>query len=464
MKLKFMNNIGLIGLGVMGQNLVLNMNDHGYSVSVFNRTLDITKTFCSQNIEKNIEGYEDLNSFILSLEKPRKIILLVKAGDIVDDVINQLKPLLESGDIIIDSGNSFYKDTQRREQSLAIDKIRFIGLGISGGEEGARNGPSFMAGGDEVAYAELEPILKNISALDFSSGKCVSYFGKGGAGHYVKMVHNGIEYIDMQLIADIYNLLKNSNKNNDQILKFFKEANESEVESYLIEITIKILSKKDEDGKLLLDSILDYASQKGTGQWASVSSLEIGYPGFSFASAVFSRYASSQKDNRVKFSNIYNSNLNCLSIVPQSLLKSYYIAKIISYAQGLDLIKKASEINGWNINMSECVRVWQGGCIIRARLLKLLLKVYEQNKNIDNILESKDISVIINNGINDLRTLSAEAIKNGIVATGFTSSLEYFENLITKSLPSNLIAAQRDVFGAHGYKRIDEEGDFHTNW
>ena len=322
-----MNNIGLIGLGVMGQNLVLNMSDKGYRVSVFNRTWETTKDFCSNNKGNSIEGFEHLKDFILSLERPRKIILLVKAGSAVDDVIQEILPFLDKEDIVIDSGNSFYKDSERREGELKSDGIRFIGLGISGGEEGARHGPSFMVGGSKEGFLEVEKILTDISAKDFNNGKCVSYFGEGGAGHYVKMVHNGIEYIDMQLIADVYYILKNCNKDNLQIAEFFKQINDSDAGSYLIEITLTVLNKKDEDGSFLIDKILDTASQKGTGQWASVSALEMGYPGYSFANAVFSRYISSEKEKRLKLSSIYPKNTNCLSIAPNFLINAYTMIK-----------------------------------------------------------------------------------------------------------------------------------------
>ncbi|MEI7603696.1 MAG: NADP-dependent phosphogluconate dehydrogenase [bacterium] len=457
-----MQDIGLIGLGVMGQNLVLNISEKGYKVSVYNRTFEITEEFTKNN--SSITGFENIKDFVLSLKTPRKIMIMVKAGDAVDSVISELIKFIDKKDIIIDCGNSFYKDTDRRNDYLQSLGFRYIGLGVSGGEEGARNGASFMAGGEITAYNEIKDIIEKAAATDFYGTKCAGYFGLGGAGHFVKMVHNGIEYIDMQLLSEVYSIFQRSSKNNSQIADIFSNWNNNELSSYLVEISEKILRKKDDDGSDLVDHILDTVSQKGTGQWTSITSLENSIPAFAFSASVFSRVVSSSKDQRVKISSMYKTNKNSLSLPTLSVEKAYLIAKILAYIQGLELIAKVSEEKLWNIDLSECIRVWQGGCIIRSVLLKKFNSILKDSKKLTNLLENQDIAEIINTNINDLRQIASESILLNIPLPGMMSCLIYLDMYSSKQLPANLTAAQRDYFGAHGYKRNDKEGDFHTDW
>lgn len=460
-----MNNIGIIGMGTMGQNLALNLSDHDYKVAVFNRSPEVVQEFLETNKRnKKITGFSGLKDFASSLDLPRKIILLVTAGDAVDQVIEEIKPYIQSGDILIDGGNSNYLDTERRIKLLNLLNISFLGLGISGGESGARHGASFMAGGNKNAYDEMRSILENIAALDAMDGKCVSYFGEGGAGHFVKMIHNGIEYIDMQLLADFYFVLKYSQKDNTQIANIFSEWNEHDAGSYLLEISAKILQKKDEDGTDIIEKIMDVASHKGTGQWASVYSLENEIASYSFASSVYYRYVSSQKDIRTILEKRFPASTTCVSLVPHEAEKAYLAAKTIGYIQGLEIIMQASLKYNWIIDMSECIRVWQGGCIIRAKLLDILYNIYKKNEFKNHLLDVGEIVVMLNEGNDSLHLLASEAIRNHLPIPGITSALDYLDSYTRAKLPANLIAAQRDYFGGHKYKRWDKEGDFHTEW
>jgi len=455
-----MNSIGLIGLGVMGQNLVLNMSDHDYHVSVFNRTWEVTKEFCTTNKGKYIEGFEQIKEFVDSLQRPRKIIILVKAGDAVDAVLSEILPMLEEGDIVMDLGNSFYQDTEKRNKLFVEHRINFMGVGISGGEEGARHGASFMVGGNQESFLQIKNILEDCAASDFSGGKCVGYFGNGGAGHFVKMVHNGIEYVDMQLIADIYSVLKNSGYENKEISDIFENLNSGKTSSYLLEITVKILRKKDENGEDLINKILDETGQKGTGQWASEAALNMSVPAFSFADSVFSRYLSTKKTKRLELAKIYNPDKINEKIYHDVLESAYLAAKILSYAQGFEIIFEASSNYGWNVDLSECARVWQGGCIIRAKLLSKFNLALQNSE----LLLNSDIQEILKNNIEKLQNFVAYAANNLLFTPGFSSCYQYFSGYVTGNSSANLISAQRDFFGAHGYKRVDKEGDFHTVW
>jgi 6-phosphogluconate dehydrogenase len=490
------SDIGLIGLAVMGQNLVLNMADHGYTVSVYNRSPSKTREFIEECKAKEpsherVIGHEDLASFVLSIKRPRKIVLLVKAGSATDLTINALVPFLEKGDIIIDGGNALWTDTIRREKELRAKDIEFIGSGVSGGETGARFGPSLMPSGTRQAWASLEPIWRDIAAkVDPATGEpleggapgkpveggfsCAEYIGPDGAGHYVKMVHNGIEYIDMQLICEAYWLMKNLlGMASDEIGAIFEEWNKGELSSFLIEITAEILKQKDPEGPgFLVDQILDTAGQKGTGQWTAANALELGAPANAIAAAVYARALSSVKEERVEASKILKGpELKPVpekdkSAVIESIKNALYCSKICAYAQGFQLIDKAQVAYNWKLNFGEIAQIWRGGCIIRARFLQKITDAYALNSRLKNLMLDPYFTDEMNKGQEGWRKVIALAVTNGIPAQGFAAALAYYDGYRSADLPANLLQGQRDYFGAHTYERKDKPRGvfFHLDW
>ena len=487
-------DIGLVGLAVMGQNLALNIADHGYTIAVFNRNPEKTREFISE-AKKNepsharLVGYEDLASFVLSIKRPRKIVLLVKAGSATDVTINALVPFLEEGDIIIDGGNSLWTDTIRREKELRTKGIEFIGSGVSGGETGARFGPSLMPSGTRMAWSSLEPIWRDIAAkVDATTGQplegaapgrpiqggfsCTEYIGPDGAGHYVKMVHNGIEYIDMQLICEAYWLMKNLlGMQANEIGKIFEEWNKSELSSYLIEITADILQQKDPMGPgFLVDKILDTAGQKGTGQWTAANALELGAPANAIAAAVYARALSSIKEERVEASKTLKGpaikHESDKKAIIDAIKSALYCSKICAYAQGFQLIDKAQVAYNWKLNFGEIAQIWRGGCIIRARFLQKITDAYALNSRLKNLMLDPYFTNAMNEGQGGWRKVIALAITNGIPAQGFSAALAYYDGYRSASLPANLLQGQRDYFGAHTYERTDQPRGkfFHLDW
>ncbi|MGQ9870721.1 NADP-dependent phosphogluconate dehydrogenase [Leptodesmis sp.] len=462
---------GVIGLAVMGENLALNVERNGFPVAVYNRSREKTDEFMATRAQgKNFVAAYTLEDFVASLERPRKILIMVKAGAPVDAVIDQLKPLLDEGDILIDGGNSLFTDTQRRAAALESEKFTFIGMGVSGGEEGALLGPSLMPGGTKQAYDYLEPILTKIAA-QVDDGPCVTYIGPGGAGHYVKMVHNGIEYGDMQLIAEAYDLMKNVlGLNATQLHEVFAEWNTTdELNSYLIEITANVFKVMDPDtGIPLVDEILDAAGQKGTGRWTVDNALEIGVPIPTIIAAVTARIMSSYKQERVAAakelvgpSTTFDGDVKTFIAKVRDAL---YCSKMCSYAQGMALLSKASQVYGFNLNLGECARIWKGGCIIRAGFLNKIKHAFDENPSLPNLLLAPEFKQSILDRQSAWRDVVATAAKVGIAVPAFSASLDYFDSYRRDRLPQNLTQAQRDYFGAHTYERIDKPGVFHTDW
>lgn len=466
------NQFGLIGLAVMGQNLVLNAADHGFRVSVFNRTAEKTDEFMTGEARgKSITATYTKEEFVDSLERPRTVQIMVKAGGPVDDVINQLKPLLDAGDIIIDGGNSFFPDTERRARELESINLRFIGMGVSGGEEGARYGPSLMPGGTKEAYTIIEPLVTAIAAKAPSDGApCVTFIGPGGAGHYVKMVHNGIEYGDMQLISESYAVLKAAiDPSPKEFHQIFSDWNAGELSSFLIEITADIFCKMDDKtGKPLVDLVLDKAGQKGTGKWTSQNALDIGAAIPTITAAVDGRILSSMKEERATASKILFGPKNTYSGDRQKIIDAVraalYASKICSYAQGMALLKKASSEYGYGLNLPEIARIWRAGCIIRARLLDDIMHAYRRNPTLPNLLMDDEFKQAIQSRQDAWRFAVKTAIELGIPVPAMSASLAYFDAYRSERLPANLIQAQRDYFGAHTFERIDQPGVFHANW
>ncbi|MBW4647753.1 MAG: NADP-dependent phosphogluconate dehydrogenase [Kastovskya adunca ATA6-11-RM4] len=464
-------SFGVIGLAVMGENLALNVESRGFPVAVYNRTAAKTEEFMAKRAPgKNVTATYSVEEFVNALERPRKILVMVKAGKPVDAVIAQLKPLLDPGDMIIDGGNSLYNDTERRTQELEATGLGFVGMGVSGGEEGALHGPSLMPGGTDTAYQELEPILTKIAA-QVPDGACVTYIGPGGAGHYVKMVHNGIEYGDMQLIAEAYDLLKNVvGLNHHQLHEVFSEWNTTaELDSFLVEITADIFRYIEAGSEQpLVEVILDSAGQKGTGRWTVVSSLELGIPIPTIYAAVNARVMSSYKQERVAASKElpgptgkYDGDAKALI---NKIRDALYCSKMCSYAQGMALMSKASEEFGYNIDLSETARIWKGGCIIRAGFLGLIQKAFQDNPKLPNLLLAPEFKQSILDRQESWREVLAISNNLGIPVPAFSASLDYFDSYRRDRLPQNLTQAQRDYFGAHTYERIDKEGLFHTEW
>lgn len=462
--------IGVIGLAVMGKNLAWNMESKGYSVSVYNRSREKTDEMLEESKGKNIVGTFSVEEFVNSLEKPRKIMLMVKAGGPTDATIDQLKPYLEKGDILIDGGNTFFADTQRRNKELSELGLHFIGTGVSGGEEGALKGPSIMPGGQKEAYDLVAPIFKDISAK-VNGEPCTTYIGPDGAGHYVKMVHNGIEYGDMQLISEAYFLLKNVlGLTADELHKVFSDWNKGELDSYLIEITADIFTKTDEEtGKPLVDVILDTAGQKGTGKWTSQSALDLGVPLPLITESVFARFISAMKDERVEASKLLRGPVakpftGDREGFIESVRKALYMSKICSYAQGFAQMRAASEEYGWDLQYGDIAMIFRGGCIIRAQFLQKIKDAYDRDPGLKNLLLDPYFKEIVESYQGALREIVALAAQSGIAVPCSASALAYYDSYRTETLPANLLQAQRDYFGAHTYQRVDKEGIFHTEW
>jgi 6-phosphogluconate dehydrogenase len=463
-------DIGLVGLAVMGQNLVLNIERNGYCVAVYNRTTATMREFVDAHPGRDLVACETLEELVASLEAPRKILLMVKAGSPVDAVIEQIRPLLEPGDLLIDGGNSHFKDTERRSAELEADGILYIGTGVSGGEEGALWGPSIMPGGQRPAWEMIQPIFEAIAARADDGEPCVSYIGPRGSGHYVKMVHNGIEYGDMQLIAEAYDFLhRGLALSADELHEVFAEWNEQELESYLIEITAGIFARlDDETGKPLLDLILDEAQQKGTGKWTSQDALDLGAPIPTINSAVVSRIISAFKGERTAASELISGPEILFEGERAAMIANVghalYAAKICSYAQGFALLRAASAEYDYRLDYGELARIWRAGCIIRARLLEDIREAFAQNSKLTNLLLDPAFRQAVESRQMALRRVVQAAIGMGIPVSALSASLAYFDAYRTARLPANLTQAQRDYFGAHTYRRIDREGAFHTDW
>ena len=461
-------NIGVIGMAVMGKNLALNFADYGNLVSIYNRTTQVTKDVINENPNANLIYTETLEEFVDSLIKPRKILIMVQAGRAVDAVISQLLPLIEADDILIDGGNSYFEDTQRRYFELKEQSIYYLGLGVSGGEEGARFGPALMPSGDKEAYDQLAEMFNAIAAK--ANGEaCAPYIGKEGSGHFVKMVHNGIEYGDMQLIGEAYTLLKEAIQlNSKDISDVFSRWNEGELNSYLIEITSKIVNFKDGDSDdLLLDKIVDIARQKGTGKWTSKQALELNVDASVLTSAVFGRFMSEYKDKRIKADEIFGSLKKKERLSNEWITKvehALYAAKMIAYAQGFDLLSKADTTYNWSLNKKDIANGWRAGCIIRAKFLDKIADAYNNNKQLEHLLFDKYFIDTLFKTIDDLRDVVSFALANGYPVSSFANAITYFDSLSSKQSFANLLQAQRDFFGAHSFKRVDKEGDFHGNW
>lgn len=464
-------SFGVIGLAVMGENLALNVESRGFPVAVYNRTSSKTEEFMAKRAsDKNVTAAYSLEDFVKTLARPRKILVMVKAGKPVDIVIDQLKPLLEPGDMIIDGGNSLYQDTERRTKDLEATGLGFVGMGVSGGEEGALHGPSLMPGGTDTAYKELEPILTKIAA-QVDDGPCVTYIGPGGAGHYVKMVHNGIEYGDMQLIAEAYDLLKHGlGLDHQQLHQVFSQWNTTdELNSFLIEITADIFKYIDpETNQPLVDLILDSAGQKGTGRWTVVSSLELGVPIPTIYAAVNARVISSYKQERVAAAKELIGTTGKYDGDSQAFINkvrdALYCSKMCSYAQGMALLSKASEEFNYNLNLAETARIWKGGCIIRAGFLDKIKNAFNENPKLPNLLLAPEFKQTILDRQEAWRDVLVVSNQLGIPVPAFSASLDYFDSYRRDRLPQNLTQAQRDYFGAHTYLRTDKEGVFHTEW
>ncbi|HHA5844960.1 TPA: NADP-dependent phosphogluconate dehydrogenase [Enterococcus faecium] len=464
--------IGVVGMAVMGKNLALNIESRGYSVALFNRTGAKTTAVVQEHPDKNFKATYTIEEFVESIEKPRRILLMVKAGPATDATIQELLPHLDKGDILIDGGNTFFKDTMRRNEELANSGINFIGTGVSGGEEGALKGPSIMPGGQKEAYALVAPILEQISAKAEDGAPCVTYIGPNGAGHYVKMVHNGIEYGDMQLIAESYDLMKNIlNLSVEEMADIFKEWNQGELDSYLIEITADILTRKDDEGtgKPVVDVILDAAGNKGTGKWTSQSALDLGVPLPLITESVFARYISAYKEERVQASKIL-SRTNDFEFtgdkkeLVEKIREALYFSKIMSYAQGFAQLRVASKEFDWDLPFGEIAKIWRAGCIIRARFLQKITDAYDKNPEIENLLLDDYFVEITKKYQQSVRDVVALAVQAGVPVPTFSSAIAYFDSYRAERLPANIIQAQRDYFGAHTYERVDKEGIFHYSW
>lgn len=464
--------IGVVGMAVMGKNLALNIESRGYSVAIYNRTGSKTEKVVADHPDKNLVPSYTIEDFVNSLETPRRIILMVKAGAPTDATIKSLLPHLDKGDVLIDGGNTFFQETMRRNEELDNSGINFIGMGVSGGEKGALEGPSLMPGGQKEAYDLVEPILKKIAAKAEDGEACVTYVGPNGAGHYVKMVHNGIEYGDMELIAESYNLMRNLlGLSNDEISDVFNEWKDGELKSYLIDITADILTRKDDlgTGKPIVDVILDRAGNKGTGKWSSQSALELGVPQSLITESVYARYISAMKAERVAASQVLPNpefdlgDVNKKELV-EKIRRALYFSKIMSYAQGFEQLRVASENYDWNLNYGDMAKIWREGCIIRAQFLQKITDAYEKNPELKNLMLDDYFKKIVEEYQNDVRDIAALAIKAGVACPGFSSAITYYDQYRSAHLPANIIQAQRDYFGAHTYERTDREGIYHYEW
>ena len=464
--------IGVVGMAVMGRNLALNIESRGYSVSIFNRSSSKTDEVIALHPDKKLVPTYTVEEFVASLEKPRRILLMVKAGEATDKTIQSLLPHLDKGDILIDGGNTFFQDTIRRNEMLANSGINFIGTGVSGGEEGALKGPAIMPGGQKDAYDLVAPILEEIAAKADDGAPCVTYVGPNGAGHYVKMVHNGIEYGDMQLIAESYDILRRvGGLSVEETAEVFKSWNTGELDSYLIEITADILTKKDpETGKPMVEVIMDTAGNKGTGKWTSQSALDLGVPLPLITESVFARYISTLKEEReiaskelspIKVPELSNTEKQALI---ESVRKGLYFSKIMSYAQGFAQMSVASEEFDWNLNYGEIAKIFRAGCIIRAQFLQKITDAFERDPELKNLLLDKYFLYVTESYQEAVREVVVTAVQAGIPVPTFSSALAYYDSYRSEVLPANLIQAQRDYFGAHTYNRVDKPGVFHFEW
>jgi 6-phosphogluconate dehydrogenase len=466
-------DIGLIGLAVMGQNLVLNMNDHGYKVAVFNRTTSKVDEFMNDEAKGTaIVGCHSIEEMCAALKTPRRVMIMVKAGDVVDQTIAQIVPHLEKGDIIIDGGNSLFTDSNRRTKDLGDKGLLFIGTGVSGGEEGARFGPSIMPGGNPEAWPHVKEIFQAISAKVEDGTPCCDWVGEGGAGHYVKMVHNGIEYGDMQLIGEAYQLLKDAlGLTPDEFAAVFTEWNKGELDSFLIEISATIFGKKDDDGEPMIDKILDTAGQKGTGKWTAISALDLGMPVTLIGESVFARCLSAIKDERVAAAKVLTGPAKTMTVADKAAFiedvrRALFCSKLISYAQGYMLLREAGKSEGWNLNMGGVALMWRGGCIIRSAFLNDIKNAYDKDPKLTNLLMDDFFFGALNKYQASWRKAVIHAIEIGVPTPAFSTALAFYDGYRTARLPANLLQAQRDFFGAHTYERIDKpRGEFfHTNW
>ena len=470
---KQLSDIGLIGLAVMGENLVLNMESKGFRVSVYNRTVEKVDRFMEgRGKGRNVYGARSLEDFVASLAAPRKVFLMIKAGQAVDDFIEKLIPLLDKGDIIIDGGNTHFPDTARRTAYVESKGLLYIGTGVSGGEEGALHGPSMMPGGSPAAWPYVKPIFQGICAKVADGTPCCDWVGEGGAGHFVKMVHNGIEYGDIQLICECYSIMKDIlGMSNDQMHETFAEWNKGDLDSYLIEITRDILAKKDDDGRYVLDYILDTAGQKGTGKWTAIAALDAGVPLTLIGESVFARSLSAQKEERVAASGILRGPkpsgfTGDRKAFLSDLQKALFAAKVVSYAQGYSLMRAAAKEYGWNLNYGGIALMWRGGCIIRSVFLGKIKEAFDKDPGIANILLDPYFTDKLAQAQTGWRNVVAEAVRSGVAVPCMSAALEYYDGYRSERLPANLLQAQRDYFGAHTYERTDRaRGEFfHTNW
>ncbi|MDA6069692.1 NADP-dependent phosphogluconate dehydrogenase [Flavobacterium sp. AC] len=457
--------LGMIGLGTMGRNLLLNMADKGFSVTGYDKDQKMITKLEEEGKNHNLEGFDNIENFIDSLQTPRTLILLVPAGPIVDSVIAELKPLLSKGDIIIDSGNSHFSDTNRRVAELENDGLHFFGMGISGGEEGARFGPSMMPGGDKNAYNVMKDIFEAIAAK-VNNDPCVTYIGPGASGHFVKMVHNGIEYAIMQLLAETYGILKNGlGYSNQEIHNVFKKWNEGRLQSFLLEITTDIFPVKDtETPNDLLDMIKDEARSKGTGKWTSEVSMELQLPVPTINEAVTNRDLSKYKALRVSLEDAFGKKDSKIDISLEDLENAFYFSMISAYAQGLHLLVQASKEYKYELKLNEIAKIWRGGCIIRAKFLENIYQAYDKNNTLEHLFGDAGIQEIIKSTLAGTRKTVAACVTSGVGIPAFASTLTYFDTITSARMPSNLIQAQRDFFGAHTFERIDKEGVFHAKW
>ncbi|KRM78187.1 6-phosphogluconate dehydrogenase [Lapidilactobacillus dextrinicus DSM 20335] len=463
--------IGVIGMAVMGKNLALNIESRGYTVAIYNRTGSKTEEVVKEHRDKHLVPSYTIEDFVASLEKPRRILMMVKAGAGTDAVIKELLPLLDKGDILIDGGNTFFKDTMRRNAELDKSGINFIGMGTSGGELGALQGPSLMPGGQKEAYDLVAPILEQIAAKAPDGAPCVTYIGENGAGHYVKMVHNGIEYGDMELIAESYNILRNVlGLSVDEIAKIFADWNKGELESYLIEITAEILTRQDDlgTGKPIVDVILDAAGNKGTGKWSSQEALEVGVNQSLITESVYARYISAMKEERVEASKVLTGPkpefTGDKEAVIEQVRRALYFSKIMSYAQGFEQMLFAAKHYDWDLDYGKIASIWRAGCIIRAQFLQKITDAYDQDAHLQNLLLNPYFTDIAKNYQDSVRDIVALSVKNGIPAPAFSAAISYYDSYRAEVLPANIIQAQRDYFGAHTYERTDRPGIFHYTW
>ena len=465
-------DIGLIGLAVMGENLAMNMESKGFTVAVYNRTTEKVDAFVNgRGAGKNFIGCHDFAELAENLKKPRRVFMMVKAGKAVDELIESLIPYLEEGDILIDGGNSHFPDTARRTEYLESKGLLYVGTGVSGGEEGALKGPSMMPGGSPAAWEHVKPIFQGICAKVEDGTPCCDWVGENGAGHFVKMVHNGIEYGDMQLICEAYQLMRDGlGMSCDEMHEIFAAWNKTELDSFLVEITADILGYKDENGEITVEKILDRAGQKGTGKWTSISALDEGIPLTLISEAVFARCLSAQKDERVSAAQLYRREIPAFegdkAAFVECIRKALYASKIISYAQGYALMRAAAKTYGWNLNYGGIALMWRGGCIIRSVFLGKIKEAYDRNPELDNLLMDGYFADTIKSLVPAWREVVAYAVKAGIPMPAFSSALSYFDGYTSECLPANLLQAQRDYFGAHTYERVDAPRGqmFHTNW